>query len=203
MDQWACACTDDAPTTAQATTAQTGNCPGDNCPSETTAPVGQLPQCDNCPSATTAPVRQLPQCYYCPSVTTEIWATLKISQVLPCSNFDCSPCVYLFLILHAKSLWPFDQFNYITCLPRLLDRFTVWQFLTFENGRFDQSVTNKKLKYPVLQVWRFVINKIWDSWSGGTPLKRKVFQDFFLRLGFGPNGPKPQPQKKILKNFSF
>ena len=120
----------------------------------------------------------------------------KISQVLPCSNFDCSPCVYLFLILHAKSLWPFDQFNYITCLPRLLDRFTVWQFLTFENGRFDQSVTNKKLKYPVLQVWRFVINKIWDSWSGGTPLKRKVFQDFFLRLGFGS-------KKKSWKTFLF
>ena len=145
-------------TTAQATTAPVGQLPQwDNCPSRTTAPVRQLPQLDNCPSATTAPVRQLPQCdswnmgnFKIPPFLVE-----KISQVLPCLNFDCSPCVYLFLILHAKSLWPFDQFNNITCLPRLLDRFTVWQFLTFENGRFDRSVTNKKSKvsrFPCMKI---------------------------------------------------
>ena len=65
-----------AGTTAQATTAP-------KCPSETTAPVGQLPQLDNCPSATTAPVRQLPQCDNCP------WATTAPVRQLPQWEKQC------------------------------------------------------------------------------------------------------------------
>ena len=44
------------------------------------------------------------------------------------------------------------------------------------------------------------INKIWDSLSGRTSLKRKIFQDFFVGLALmGQN----HNLKKILKNIAF
>ena len=60
----------------------------------------------------------------------------------------------------------------------------VWAKLGKKKG-FKNKI-NKKSDWDSFLTWDSV-----DSLSGGTPLKRKVFQEFFLRLGFGPLGPKP------------